>query len=249
MEKLDLRLRQDGVRLPLSAQDLVEFTPPDAEGQEGAPVYLLRVPTYRIAARLEAAKARAGLRYPPDHQLLAELRRAVEAAVEDAQQPEILGLLDRFDALRAAGDPGHEDLLRTAAQVAQVEAQLAPVWPPLGDLLAERVMAIEMSLFLAAQHHLAGWRGEGLPPFEMENGIATAECLDRLPPGHVAAIGGRALALRRVDASAAKNSASPSRSSSRRPTSTAASRPRKEGRKAKRGSSSASASSATPSSS
>lgn len=256
-----LKLKQPaGISLPVSSADLVEFTPAGETGED-AVVYLLRVPTHRLEARVEAAKARAGIDYPSDERLTAELRRAIEACVDDDQQAQVLGLLDdMLEAMRVADAAGeraaeaanlgemldrlepHARLEELAVAVAEVEKQLAPVWPPLRELHAKRVEALSAILWIVARHYLAGWNGAN--PLEMGgDGLVTEACLDSLPPGHVTAIAGKAMAMRRPSKDQEKNSPAPSRSGSNPKPSTsttATKRPRKAGTSA------ASTSTATP---
>lgn len=200
-----------GVHLPVGGGDLVEFTPADMEGQEGAPVYLLRVPTYRLIASMEAAQARAGLYYPSDGELVAEMRRGIRARVEDDQQAEPLGILDEYAATLGApaGPDDADDRARLAEMIADMEQQLAPVWPPLAELHARRAYALPMLLYLAAQHHLAGWRNVDVV-YRASNGVVPDAVMERLPLAHIRVIGGRALSLRSGSRQALGNSASPS---------------------------------------
>lgn len=224
----NLKLKQPaGIHLPVSAQDLIEFTPAGETGDD-AVIYLLRVPTHRLEARVEAAKARAGIDYPSDERLTAELRRAIEGAVEDAQQSEALGLLDDMLELMQAPEADPARLADLATAVQDMEQQLSKVWPPLRELHARRSEAISQTLWIVARHYLGGWcRIER--SFETgPDGLVTEACLDSLPPGHVGAIAGKAMSMRHPSKDQEKNSAAPSRSgSSRKPlTSTTATKRR-----------------------
>lgn len=231
-----LKLKQPaGISLPVSSADLVPFTPAGETGDD-AVVYLLRVPTHRLEARVEAAKARAGIDYPSDERLTAELRRAIESCVEDDQQTEAIGLLDDMLVLLTmpADSRGEEDSARLgqlATAVQDMEQQLSTVWPPLRDLHARRSEAISQTLWVVARHYLAGWNGPN--PLAMGgDGLVTEACLDSLPPGHVSAIAGKAMAMRHPSRDQEKNSAAPSPSgSSPKPSTstTATKRPRAAG--------------------
>lgn len=229
-----LKLKQPaGISLPVSSADLVEFTPAGETGDD-AVVYLLRVPTHRLEARVEAAKARAGIDYPSDERLTAELRRAIESAVDDEQQAEALDLLDDMVALKARIEAGAgeastdpEDLREEAerlaglsAAVQDMETQLSAVWPPLRDMHAKRVETLSAILWIVARHYLAGWCRIDLSFEAGADGLITEACLDSLPPGHVSAIAGKAFSMRHPSREQEKNSAAPSRSGSNRKRST-----------------------------
>jgi hypothetical protein len=140
------------------------------------------------------------------------------------------------------GEEDRERLADLATAVQDMEQQLSTVWPPLRELHARRSEAISRTLWVVARHYLAGRTGTDALDIGPD-GLVTEACLDSLPPGHVSAIAGRAMAMRHPSRDQEKNSPAPSPSgSNRKPsTSTTATKPRPAD-----GTSAASTSTATP---
>lgn len=205
-----LKLRPpSGALLPISVGDTVPFTPAGASA-----IYHLRVPTHRIEARFEAALVRAGVYYPSDEAIRAELRRAIVGAVDETQQPEVLTIVDELAERRQAPEVDPEGLTAAAQAVASIEAQLSALWPPLAELHAQRAEAGNLSLWIRARHYLAGWEAVRAQWEIGPDGLVTEAALDRLPLGHVVAIGAQALAMRWPDPEQEANLKSPSPSPS-----------------------------------
>ena len=102
--------------IPISAKETVRLTPSDLpEGAEDAPVYLIAVPTLRERVGFRRALAATGARYPGDSELVSCLKEGVGQVVAEDQRPELLALLDDYEA--TAPDDRSEDLLAQAGEI------------------------------------------------------------------------------------------------------------------------------------
>lgn len=88
--------------LPLSTKTLVRFTPPGLDGEPGAPVYLLQVPTLRDKAAWRREVIAAGVVYHDATSLRRGLKAGIAALFDAEQARELIDLLDRFDEARDA---------------------------------------------------------------------------------------------------------------------------------------------------
>lgn len=227
-------VRKGDAAAPLSRT--IRFTP-SGEG-DGAPVYVIAVPTLMQRAGFRRDVAAAGARYPGQDEMFEALREGVRSAVEDDAQP---ALLETLDAAQAAAEGLAEDA-ELVRDMAAIETAMRRHHPPYAALEAERAYWLAVAPIVAARHFLRGWQGVAAP-FRRVGGLAPEELLAELPDGHVEAVGWEAIALMSPSRVQAKNSASPSPSPSARPTSPAEPSPATAD---PAGTSSASASPATP---
>jgi hypothetical protein len=195
--------------LPLSTRDLVRFTPPDREGQDDAPVYLLAVPTYRDVIKWRHAVRAEGAQYPGDGEMLSCLRAAVTALVSADEQGSWFETLDQYEAATEKTDDLNKELNGIADS-------LKAYWPEISQLIAARGFYLELAPLIAAQMFLRGWENVA-PKFERRGGLVPEALLDKIGRSDAALIGFRAIALMEPTETQSKNSASPSRSASSPP--------------------------------
>jgi hypothetical protein len=160
---------------------------------DGAPpVYLIAVPSLRQRLAWRRDLAASGARYAPEPELIASLRRGVEATVIEEDRPALLDLLDRFEAA-----PEEERDAELVDEAEQIGTAMRTAFGPYAALLADRQHWIEMAPLLAAERFLTGW--ENVEARFNRAGERVAETsLRAIPEGHLAQIGWKAIALMRA---------------------------------------------------
>lgn len=210
--------------LPISAKDTVRFTPADLDGQAGAPVYIIAVPTMMGRAAWRRDVAAQGAKYPTDSERFAIMRRGVEELADDAQRGR---LLDVIATAAAERDDRPRELIADSPDLAKLHDILRANHPPYATFVSERQYWLEVAPIMAARRFLRGWEnvfsfGASAAPgsapgardaqalvFRLEHGVVPDDLLDEMDPVHVDRIGWRAIGLLTLGRSAEKNSASP----------------------------------------
>lgn len=214
--------------LPISARDVIDFTPPGLDGQPDAPVYRIAVPTILSRAAFRRELQAEGAVWHDDAALGRALRDALPALFDEEQAQALSATLDRFEAERArledaakdkaammtAGEPVAEPTEEEAKavqafraladQVAELEAAARQAHPPFARILAERAHYLSLAPLLAARMFLAGWKNVATP-FKRLSGRATDDCLMRIPEDHLTMIGWKVMSLFRPSEAQAKN--------------------------------------------
>lgn len=204
--------------LPVSAKDLIPFTPSGYEPEEV--VYLLAVPTLEAEARWERAVAAKGAGFVTKERLRTALRDAVNALLAgDAHQAAIedLDAIDELDRKSAESDGklGEEDLAaatKLLLRITELGVWAISQWPPYAQLNAEEDFWFRMKRDLAAKYFLRGWQGTiqngNGNPLEFKkgpDGLVTNEVLEKLPRSDVFEIGIKAWSLVRLASERRKN--------------------------------------------
>jgi hypothetical protein len=209
---------------PLSTKAVDRFTPPALEGQAGAPVYLIAIPSLSGKARYRKAMSAAGVRIWDRDAMIAAARESIERC-QPENAADLLEICDRFAALdeqSAAADP------EAASEVHDHWRQLALTLQDAGGDFAAKAADNEfwwaMAPLQAARCFLIGREDQPALPRGMD-ALVPEEALQDIPEEDVAAIGWRALALMKPTEQDVKNSASPQPSPSGQKPSTAASDP------------------------
>lgn len=187
-------------------------------------VYKFRVPTYTEKCRWREELTAAGLRVVTDSQIVAELRRGIDAIVIPDDRPALHEILDLVEAADRRREPRSPELM---AEVAQIENAMLGSWKPYDVLCAQQVRFQQWSGVIAAQLFLVGWENVE-PAFQQIRGRVPVELLDALPEHDARAVGDKAVSLLAVSKAQIKNSESPSRSASSREISTTATKPQTE---------------------
>lgn len=198
--------------LPITAAAVDRFCPD--ETAEGGPVYLLRVPTRQDVLLLRRDILAAGARQTDRNDIYAALCDGVAAIIADDQVDQCREIIDAV-WLVGGVDAQTLDLYR------RIESELRAGYQRLNEVEADYALFEEMSVFCAARRFLIGWEGVAIP-FAGRGGLATDVSLGAIPQAHIYAIGNRVLTLMNVSEAQAKNSVSPSPSSSTPGLSTAA---------------------------
>lgn len=144
------------------------------------PVFLLRVPNFRLNTRFDQLAARLP-QQPSDRRLFHAMRAAVADGAIPADDPDYLALLEAFRASGTAGVPEHvaglfEDLYVRVGD-----------HPAVKDFAAARVAykagytALRLRVFLAGVEGLPGAEAFGIG----SDGLATEESLDIIPPEEI----------------------------------------------------------------
>ena len=87
---------------PPITRKTVRFTPPELEGQDGPPVYILKVPTKRDQVEFKSSVAGSGLRYPGNEELFDCMRDDLRANVQ-AFEP-LIATIDAYEEQVSALD-------------------------------------------------------------------------------------------------------------------------------------------------
>lgn len=226
----------------------VRFTPADLVDTPGAPVYLIAPGTSRTRAVFRRELTAQGVQYPAAAVMYETLRDGVRYGIAAHLRDGWLDLIDqaeevasrRTEALRAAaeaaaaeGVDGVDGALaklpelsaRERVELATIESDIRRHYPPYAAVIADQQFYMDMAPIVAAQHFLVDWENVG-HPFERVRGVVDLALLDHaVGDAHTKAIGFRAMALLRPDATAEKNSPSRPGSPAGRGTSTEASKP------------------------
>jgi hypothetical protein len=222
---------------PPFTRKTVRFTPPEREGQDGTPVYILKVPTKRDQIEFKSAIAGSGLRYPSNEELFEcmrdDLRVNVQAfepliAAIDAYEEQVAALDDftagAVDQLAEIADDerdvASEKLAKDAPkvdpslveQVNKIEKDMRAHCPAYNDLLRQRTRFNELYPLMVVEQFLVGWENVDAE-FQRANGLVDDESLSAIPDDHIRAIFRRMMELIAPTPDQVKNSASPSGSS------------------------------------
>ena len=194
--------------LPISAKDIVRFTPDGAGDDDPRPVYRLAVPTVRDRAAVLREITEEGLVFVDDARLHALVREGIGAIVEDSQRAELLKVVDDFEAAgRGGGEPGAD----IRDEYAQLERFMLDNYQPYRKATAQRFEFLSVAPYVLAGRFLRGWEGVA-PEFTRVAGRVPEDRLERLPGGHLLEIMGKIYTLMTPDGATRKNSESPSRS-------------------------------------
>ncbi len=222
---------------PPFTRKTVRFTPPELEGREGAPVYILKVPTKRDQIEFKSAIAGSGLRYPSNEELYECMRDDLRANVQafdplieaiDAYEEQVTAL-DEFtagavdqlseitdDERDAASEKLAKDAPKVDAalvdQVNRIEKDMRAHCPAYNDLLRQRTRFNELYPLMVVEQFLVGWENIGAE-FSRMNELVDDESLSAIPDDHIRAIFRRMMELIAPTPDQVKNSASPSGSS------------------------------------
>jgi len=204
--------------LPISTKDLVRFTPDALKDREDAPVFLLKVPTMRENMAFTRVLLEEGLTYPSDVEYVETLRGAIIECVADDEQPALLQIVDEFEgAIEAAKDrpigedaPEQGDLME---HVNKIVSTLRPHYPPLAQIIANRVYFVQMAPYVRTQMFLMKIDGDGAPALKRNFGRLNDDVVNaiekRYGDGTIAAIGNRIVELMQPTETEKKNSPSP----------------------------------------
>lgn len=195
------------VQLPISARDVVRFTPDDVKDHPDPPIYLIGVPSYFARAAWRRDVKGMGAQYHGEAHRFAVMRKGIAEMASEAQREELLAIVDAAAAAQrdaplpvAAGD--EPEKLRRLGEI------LRQNYPPYAELLADRDYWLSIAPLMAARRFLRGWENVAAP-FEQQFGLVPEPLLELLSEAHVYAIGWHAIGLMTLDKAAEKNSASP----------------------------------------
>lgn len=173
--------------LPISSGSITRFTPSSFEqGDEAAPVYLLKTPSLEARIRLQRELFAAGARLSSDQQVRDELRKGIKLLVEESQQAELFEIIAQVEEATAE-TAGAEELQQKYMDIfSQVEAQHRP----LAEMVADR--AVYQSLFnlWAVKMFLAGIENSSVK-FEKNGLYVSEDTLKEIPSDHLVEIAGK----------------------------------------------------------
>lgn len=158
--------------LPVSAKDLIRFTPAvyESEPEDERPVYLIAVPSLTTRPRWQRDLAAAGAFQVDREKTKAFLRDAVSGLLEGEARAAALDDLDRVEELGqreekaesnglAFSDQEKAELVGLVARITELGAWAERTWPPYAELVAQADYWLTMARLLAAKHFLRGWKG------------------------------------------------------------------------------------------
>ena len=234
---------------PPFTRKTVRFTPPELEGREGAPVYILKVPTKRDQIEFKSAIAGSGLRYPSNEELYDCMRDDLRANVQafeplieaiDAYEEQVsaldeftAGAIDQLaeiadDERDAASEKLAEDAPKVDPalidQVNKIEKDMRAHCPTYNDLLRQRARFNELYPLMVVEQFLVGWENIDAE-FRRVNGLVDDESLSVIPDDYIRAIFRQMMSLIAPTPDQVKNSVSPSGSSEDPPNSEAEGEP------------------------
>jgi hypothetical protein len=213
--------------LPLTRNSLIRFTPPELEGTEKPPVYLIGIPSVAGRAELRRAIAAAGMRYWPESDFSKEARKYLEEVRPD-NLADLLAVVDGLEAVKLP-EPlpeGETESEAAAAERERLEAEamaarekwnellelLSQQCPRLGKMTGDNVHYSMLSPYISVAMFLRGWENVE-PQFKrLSDGTVPHELLEELPPGHVGQIWRRINELMQPNRAQEKNFKSPSQS-------------------------------------
>lgn len=234
----------------VNPKEPVRFTPADQESRDESErvTYLITVPGHwsRVAFRKDLVR-RGIVRHTRLDMLRAMLRgmKKIVGVVDPtgASHGEMIGAIEAVIAAHEsyfadynAGlyPEGDEEAAKAMvlrfAEISDAASDLAPLRkivssyvPAFADMLADEETYSESFCLVAIETFLAGWENMPQPFRKSDVGGIPGPLLDLIPPAHVGALGARIESLLTVSEPEAKNSDSPSLSSSSQTTSPAAS--------------------------
>lgn len=238
--------------------DLPEYWPAD----KARPVFVIKALTRDEESQMKSMMTMAGIPKYDHSREYPLLRAAIEALVVEGERPEMLDLVDKAQQMTKET----QRLILTGAPLTDLDEALVLDAVELDHLTGLRQLAlteyapyqtwkaaadryIDRAPYYALHFALVGWRAlvgdDGSQPVDLPTvkGRVPLEALDLLPDADVTTAGFRAMALMRPTPAQAKNSVSPSQSSTNR----RASRARKPRTVAQAGKSAGSSTKKTPS--
>lgn len=223
---------------PTSSRHREEFTPdyydnPDYwPADKARPVFVLKALTRDEESQMKSMMTMAGIPKYDHSREYPLLRAAIEALLVEGERPEMLDLVDKAQQMTRetqrlilTGAPLSDldealvlddvemDRLTSLRQLALTEYAPYQTWKAAADRYIDRAP------YYALHFALVGWRDlvgdDGAQPVDLPTvkGRVPLEALDLLPDADVTTAGFRAMALMRPTPAQAKNSASPSPSS------------------------------------
>lgn len=167
-----------GVNLPISARDVVPFTPrewkADRPGQE-PPVYLIAVPTDRLLAAYERDLDWEGAQFVAPWQIRGALRDAATALLVDESRAAILADLDIIDELetKTLDDEQKKAFGEAIMRTSEFQVEARRRWPLLNRLIGDQNFWVQLAPRFAAKHFLRGWKNILRPCECQRNGKPT----------------------------------------------------------------------------
>lgn len=195
--------------LPISARDLVRFTPPSfKDGDPAAPVYLLAVPDLRTRNRIDRDIDFEGAHQVSLSEIYEALRDACNALLTGESLEQALadvGVIEATVAQLVAGRASEIDREAYAAaqiRVSEVE-KISLEWPPFARVEGQRKYYVKTRQLVAVQHCLRGWENVDAT-FRLERGLASDESIEAIARD-VTAIGAEIVNLMVVSEKRRKN--------------------------------------------
>lgn len=189
--------------LPVSAKDLIPFTPSVYESDAEKPVYRIAVPTLMSKPRWEREVAAAGAVRITEQRTAEFLRDAVTSLLHGDARDTALRDLDSIAELRERQanlrkgeeftDEDKLELMQLVGRIAELGDWAAQQWPPYAELVAQQDYWFTMSRILAARHFLRGWEGvtevcgvcQGIAPPPAAEGAEPVPCAKCQASGRV----------------------------------------------------------------
>jgi hypothetical protein len=190
--------------LPVSAKELVRFTPEQQDDGEPGVVYLIKPASVKERSRFEETLAANGVVNVSDRQFTDGMKQAVRALVEPDAVPAIIVLIEEAEHRTAKGEPFDDDLRR---QMEEIEFEMAEAYPPFAKLRARRLRRLSMLPIIACQMFLKGVENLDIQ-LKFAGNMLTDDSLEQLDSDHLSLIGWKAVSLMFLGREQEKNSAS-----------------------------------------
>lgn len=172
--------------LPISAREVLRFTPEPTTERPDPPTYLIAVPTMRTRARYVRDLAAEGAAYPSEAQ-------RVDAMVADLATLRPEGADDLVARLEVVRDHGLDALdAEERAAIDRLAAELARFHGRTAALNGDALYYLQRAPYVALRHWLVGWEGLDAP-FERRGDVTPDEVVERVPFADAMAAGNFAL--------------------------------------------------------
>jgi hypothetical protein len=184
--------------LPLTSKELIRFIPSYYDlNDQTAPTYLIGAPTIAGRASFRRSLTSEGLRYPDDKEMVEALKIGIEEVVEEAQQPELLKIIAKYQAATKPSTKLQNDMF-------EIEKTIGASSPTYANLSAERGYYLSMAPLLATRQFLKGIENSQVE-YNAKSGMVNIETLDNIPEVHIIEIGWKVISLMSISAEQRKN--------------------------------------------
>lgn len=207
----------------LDTKTPLRWTPPWRDGEEDAPVYLIRAGSVADRAMFEAELAgehQAGQVYAPD--VAAAALAGINFLLgDDPEKDEIVALVHA----EAAGEQIQPEQRQSLARVRRA---LSLYWPEYGELVAQTARRRELLPLVAFRRFVVGWEGPEVPFSRGRDGFVSDAAMQQLNSTDIIGAGAHAYGLLYAG-DQKRNFPQPSPSAEAPPTSTSTLQPPADG--------------------
>jgi hypothetical protein len=192
--------------LPITSQDIIDFTPSDMANLDPKPIFKIAPLTIAQRSKYRHAVAQSGVRYVDGDEYLAALENAAKILTGEqfAAAQSLIAFL-KSDQASIAKNYDADEIKTLAAKAGDLELALLENDVDLRRLQAERSYFTDMTVILAARHALRGWENMPVGFEKSSDGLVGESAFNTLSDMAILEIGMRALELMQPRGQVAKN--------------------------------------------